>query len=72
MYGQLYEFFVRYQHLSLPGIGILLIERKPASLDFPSKQIDPPLYTVVLHPVSTSPYRKFLGWLANHLHISDS
>lgn len=71
MYEELYRYFIQNKKLALPGIGTLLLERKPAESDFVNKQINPPSYSVVFQAVSDSPSLKFFKWLGAAFLISD-
>ena len=71
MYQELYQFLLLQKQLHVPGIGTLLLERKPATIDFPNKKIDPPVYLVVFEPLTGSPSKKLFAWLSQVLHISN-
>ncbi len=71
MYAELYQYLIQYKQLPVPGIGTFLLERKPAALDFASKKIYPPSYTLALNPGSYLPGQRFFSWLANALGISN-
>lgn len=71
MYGELYQYFILHKHLSVPGIGTFLLERKPASSDFPNRLVLPPAYSISLHRNGSSPSKHFFGWLAAALRTSD-
>lgn len=71
MYEELYRYFIQNKKLALPGIGTLLLERKPAESDFVNKQINPPSYSVVFQAVSDLPSLKFFKWLGAAFLISD-
>jgi hypothetical protein len=70
MYDELYEYFSFYKQLNVPGIGIFLLERRPAEADFTSRVINPPAYTIILRSDNTTPGKKFFYWLADKLNIS--
>ena len=70
MYDELYEYFSFHKQLNVPGIGIFLLKRKPAEADFASRVINPPAYTIILHPDNATPGKKFFYWLADKLNIS--
>jgi hypothetical protein len=71
MYGELYQYLVLYKQLNVPGIGTFLIERKPADIDFASKLVNPPAYTIALHHGNTSPSQKIFNWLSESQNISE-
>lgn len=71
MYEELYQYFIQYKKLAVPGIGTFLLERRPAESDFVNKQINPPFYSVTLQAPVDPPTINFFKWLAAALHISD-
>jgi hypothetical protein len=72
MYGELYQYFIQYRRLHMPGIGTFLLERKPAVSDFPNRIINPPTFHIALQQSSNgSPGNDFYRWLAQHLRISE-
>ena len=70
MYGQLYQYLVFYKKLNVPGIGTLLLERKPAEFDHAERVIHPSTYSISLHHGGDSPSQQFLKWLAGSLHTN--
>ena len=71
MYSPLYQYFIQYKELSLPGIGTFLLERKPAEMDFPNRKIDPPVYSIALQPGGQVPAPHFFNWLSLNMGISN-
>ena len=71
MYGELYQYFIQYKQLNLPGIGMIALERKPASSDFPNRVIYPPTFEIALHPGSATPSKNFFTWLSQAFNISE-
>jgi hypothetical protein len=71
MYGELYQYFIHYKKLNVPGIGIFMLEKKPATTDFPNKLIHPPVFSISLHHGNDTPPRNFFNWLAQVLQVSD-
>lgn len=71
MYGELYQYFIQHKQLPVPGIGTFLLERKPATADFPNKLINPPVYSISLKQANDTPTKKFFIWLGAVLNISD-
>lgn len=69
MYDDLYEYLVLNSHLNLPGIGAFRVERKPSETDITHRQINPPAYTIALHPDHSTPAKRFFFWLAERLNI---
>jgi len=70
MYPELYQYFLLHKQLPVPGIGTFLVERKPAQIDFPNKQLLPPLYTIALKAAAPVPSGTFFNWLGSALGIS--
>jgi hypothetical protein len=71
MYSELYRYLIHHKQLPLPGVGTVLLERKPATADFPNKKIHPPGYAVTLQQAALPPPRNLYNWLSGVLHISD-
>lgn len=71
MYVELYQYFVLYKRLNIPGIGTFQLERKPAVSDFPNKIILPPSMSIALHHGNATPSKNFFVWLSHALKISD-
>jgi len=71
MYGELYQYFILYKQLNVPGVGTFLMERTPATGDFPNKQILPATFAVSLQQATVSPSKHFFNWLSAALNISD-
>jgi len=71
MYGELYQYFILYKQLNVPGVGTFLLERTAATADFPNKQILPATFAVALHQQTVSPSRHFFNWLSAALKTSD-
>lgn len=69
MYGYLYEYLVLNKQLALPGLGTLLLERKPAFTEFAHKQITPASYTISLQQENAVPSKKLFNWLSDKLKI---
>ena len=71
MYGELYQYLILNKYLDLPGIGTLVIEKKPAYLDVADKLINPQSYTISLNGPGNTPARKFFHWLGSKLGITE-
>ncbi|MCG2617378.1 hypothetical protein LZZ85_23980 [Terrimonas sp. NA20] len=69
MFNELYQYLVLHRQVSLPGVGVFQLERKPADLDFANKMIQPPSYTVALHHGNEGIPAKQLNWFADLLGI---
>lgn len=70
MYPELYDYLLQHRKLSLPGIGSIILERKPAQADFPNKQIHPPVYSFSLQSNAPVPGGHFFSWIGNSLGVS--
>lgn len=70
MYQDLYEYLILYKQLNIPGVGTLLLERKPAETEFTHKQINPPAYSISLQQGNSAPLKFFFNWLSDKLNIS--
>lgn len=70
MYPELYHYLLQHRRLSLPGIGTITLERKPAQTDFPNKQIHPPVYSFSLQSNAPVPGGHFFSWIGNSLGVS--
>ena len=71
MYDELYCFLIQHKHLSVPGIGTFLLQRRPSQADFLNKCIHAPSYTISFRLTEQNPSTKFFSWLAEALNISD-
>ena len=71
MFEQLHQYLLVNKQLPLPGIGTLLVERKPAEADFANKTIHAPTYAISLRNETGSIPKKFFNWLAAILNISE-
>jgi hypothetical protein len=71
MYAELYQYLLQHKKLPVPGIGTFLLERKPATADFPSRLIHAPVYAVSLSEAAQQPNTHFFKWLGQALNISE-
>jgi hypothetical protein len=71
MYGELYQYFILYKQLNVPGIGTFQLERIPATADFPNKVINAPSFSIALQHDNATPSKRFFNWLAHALQVSD-
>lgn len=70
MYPELYQYLLQHKKLSVPGIGTFLLERTPAQVDFPNKQVAAPLYAFSWQSPAPVPSGRFFTWLGAALGIS--
>lgn len=72
VYRELFEYLLLHKQLNLPGIGTFSAERKPADIDFASKQVIAPSYSFTLHKdYNSTPSKRLFSWLASTLNISE-
>ncbi|MDF2383914.1 hypothetical protein JMG10_20715 [Nostoc ellipsosporum NOK] len=73
MYKALYAYLVRYGRLTIPGVGILVVERQAAVMDFTTRTAQPASYRIALqHSAETGSEtagHRLFGWLAGALNI---
>ena len=70
MYESLYQYFLQYKQLSVPGIGTFFLDRTPATVNFPDKRMDPPVYAVRLDASGVTPSRSFFSWVLPFRYLS--
>lgn len=71
MYTELFQYLIQHKQLHVPGIGTFLLERKPATTNFPERKIEAPAYSFSLQPGGSSASKKFFTWLGNVLQVSE-
>lgn len=71
MFGELYQYFLLHKQLNVPGVGVFLLERRPATSDFPNRVINPPTFHIALEPNNVTPSKFFYNWLAQAFGISE-
>jgi hypothetical protein len=70
MFSNLYSWFLFNKELALPGIGVFILNRQPAQIDFPNKKILPPVFHISLERDNYTPGPDFFNWLASSLELS--
>jgi hypothetical protein len=70
MYLDLYRYFVRHNHLHLPGIGTIVSQRTAARSNFPNRTIDSPVYSITLEEGGQHT-RRFFSWLADSWQVTE-
>jgi len=70
MYPELYQLLLQHKKLHLPGIGTLVLERKPATIDFPNKLMNAPGYSFTMQSSAFIPSGRFFNRLGAMLGIS--
>jgi hypothetical protein len=71
MYGELYQYLILHKHLDLPGIGALVVERRPAQIDITEKIIHPPTFSIGFRQQANSPSKSFFNWIGSKFGISE-
>jgi nucleoid DNA-binding protein len=71
MFDLLYQYLVRNNRVSLPGLGTFFVEQVPAKIDIVNKSIVAPSYTFRLDRANDFSGKNFFVWLANAAHISE-
>ncbi|MFN4315084.1 MAG: hypothetical protein ACK4E0_12360 [Chitinophagaceae bacterium] len=71
MFGELREYLLINRQLALPGLGTLILDRRPASFDVANRQILPPTFQYEFREGAVQPARKFYQWLATDLGASE-
>lgn len=71
MTASLYSYLIRQHQLPIPGLGTLLIERRPAQTDFVNKQILPPTYQYRFDQYFDAPDKDFFSYLASSNKVTD-
>lgn len=67
----LYQFLIQHKKLSLPGVGSLMVLRKPAESDFVNKLILPPSFSLQFDKSHDTPSKKLFTWLAGLLNCTE-
>lgn len=71
MLGLFYQYLIHHQRIVLPGLGAILVQRKPAASDFVDHVFLPPSYTFQLDQSHTNPSPDFFKWLSGKLNIAE-
>ncbi len=71
MFETLHKYLILNKKLHLPGIGVFVIDRLPAKLDFGNKIMEPPL-PVIRFSLETSAADKYLyQFISRHLQLDE-
>jgi hypothetical protein len=65
------SYLVQHKSLSIPGLGTIYVERKPAQSDFVNKQIIGPSYHYRFDRYFDAPDKDFFAYLAAQKEIAD-
>jgi hypothetical protein len=71
MFKILYKYFIINRKLNLPGIGVLEIHRRPATLDFARKAFAPPGARIDFSAVNSAADQKFFSFLSAEQNIEE-
>lgn len=71
MVDVLNSYLVQHKSLSIPGLGTIYVERKPAQTDFVNKQIIAPSYHYRFDRYFDAPDKDFFTYLAAQKEIAD-
>jgi hypothetical protein len=71
MLGLFYQYLIHHQRIVLPGLGAVLVQRKPAVSDFVDHLFLPPSYTFQLDQSHTNPSPDFFKWVSVKLNIAE-
>ncbi len=63
MYSELYTYLIKNNKLTLPGVGTFLLDKRPASVDFPNRKAEAAAWSVSLVQEMNVP-GDFYSWLA--------
>jgi hypothetical protein len=71
MLGLFYQYLIHHQKVVLPGLGCVLVQRKPAISDFVDHVFLPPSHTFQLDQSHTNPSPDFFKWMSGKLNIAE-
>ncbi len=71
MQDALFQYLILNKQISLPGIGIIQLQKKSSELDFGNKVFTAPVYNFCIDSENETPSKKLFSWLAGRLHITD-
>jgi hypothetical protein len=71
MLGLFYQYLIHHQRIVLPGLGVVLVQRKPAISDFADHVFIPPSYTFQLEQSHANPSPDFFKWVSVKLNIAE-
>lgn len=67
----LYSYLLQFRQLPIPGLGTILVERKPAQTDFVNKQLLPPSFSFKFDKYFDAPDKEFFTFLAAQNDMAD-
>jgi nucleoid DNA-binding protein len=69
MFDSLYRYLIKYKQVSLPGMGTLSVQIRPARSEFVDRSFFPSQYSFVFEPGKEISSRELFSWLA-HVFIT--
>ncbi len=70
MFHILYKYLILHNQLSIPGIGVFVLEREPAKVDMIHKAIHPPLPVVKFRLQNAAADRNLYDFIASEMNIA--
>ena len=70
MYAELHEYLLLHHELPLPGLGLFQVNRHPAVINFPNKQIEGPGYSIKWEDGKIVSPDALWNWIAGNSNIS--
>jgi hypothetical protein len=67
----LHEYFIQHGSLTLPGVGTFRIQRISAQVDFASKRMLPPSFTIRFDHRHDTPQREMFTYVAQRSGMAD-
>ncbi|MES1216259.1 MAG: hypothetical protein ABUT20_12160 [Bacteroidota bacterium] len=71
MLGLFYQYLIRHHKIVLPGLGTVVLQRKPAASHFAEHDFVSPSYTFQWVQTGTNPPASFFEWIAYKLNIAE-
>ena len=66
-----YQYLIRHHKIVLPGLGTVVVQRKPAASNFAEHDFLPPSYSFQWIPTDANPPANFFIWMAHQLNIAE-
>lgn len=71
MLGLFYQYLIHYHKIVLPGLGAIVVQRRPAVSDFIDHVFLPPSYSFQWDQNNTNPSSGFFKWIAGKLNVTE-
>ncbi len=72
MFETLYHYLIRYKQISLPEIGLIMVQTRSAKTKFIDRSVLPPEYYFTVKTTNQPPANRLFTWLAAALGISET